>query len=109
MGIMQEAHELARSLVKQRVDVNEVESVLSYARCKRDLSATLDVIHRLATQEDHAYSKRTHTYHQAIHRQVTPVLRRVSDVEEGLKLLGWLVRYMRYEKTKARAQRRGYR
>jgi len=106
---MQEAHELARRLVQQRVDVNEVESVLSYARRKHDLAATLDVIHRLATQEDFAHSRRTHKYHQAIYQQVTPVLRRVSDAEKGLNLLGWLVRFMHYEKTLARGQHRGRR
>lgn len=95
-ALLTDARVLAQQLVKRQVDINEVEKILAYARRERDLGKTLTIIQRLATLDVLVYSNRTKIYAQAIQQIIGPRLQKV-DVDTGLLLLGWAVRFMRYE------------
>jgi len=95
--ILKQARGLAGQLVSRKVDINEVERVLVYARRQRDLEKTIAMIQRLATQDILIYSNRTKIYAKTMLQVLTPALKRAVDVDFGLLLLGWIVRFMRYE------------
>lgn len=95
---------LAQKLAAERVDVNEVEKILAYARAAHDVDQVRQMIHRLAMQNVIVYSKQTKRYAQAIQRVVGPAL--PEDTEAALHLLGWTVRLMRYERARSQQQRR---
>lgn len=95
--ILSQARKLAQQLVGRQVDINEVEKILAYARRERDLQKTVEVIRRLATQDVLVYSNRTKIYAQAIQQIMGPRLQQAPDTDTGLQLLGWTVRFMRYE------------
>jgi hypothetical protein len=101
------ARHLAQKLAAERVDVNEVEKILAYARRVRDVGKVRRMIRRLATQDVIVYSKQTKRYAQAIQRVVGSALS--EKPETALHLLGWTVRLMRYERARARSQQRGRR
>ena len=65
---------LAQKLAAERVDVNEVEKILAYARRVRDVGKVRRMIRRLATQDVIVYSRQTKRYAQAIQRVVGPAL-----------------------------------
>jgi len=96
-ALLNQARGLAQQLASQQVDVNEVEKVLAYALRKRDLHKTVEVIHRLATQEILVYSNRTQVYARALQQTLSPALQRAENTDSGLQLLGWVARFMRYE------------
>lgn len=103
--LLTKARQLAQQLNAQRVDVNEVEKVLAYARCTRDMGKLRDIVGRLAEQDVIVYSNRTKRYAQAIQDVMIPALPR--DAEQALELLGWTVRMMRYERTVSGSRREG--
>ena len=100
------ARRLAQKLAAERVDVNEVEKILAYARRVRDVGKMRQMIRRLATQNVIIYSKKTKQYAQAIQRIVEPQL--PEEPNAALHLLGWTVRLMRYERARSQ-QKRGRR
>jgi len=100
------ARRLAQKLAAERVDVNEVEKILAYARRVRDVGKVRQIIRRLATQNVIVYSKKTKQYAQTIQRVVGPELPEEPDA--ALHLLGWTVRLMRYESARSQ-QKRGRR
>jgi hypothetical protein len=102
-----EPRRLAQQLVAERVDVNEVEKVLAYARRMRDMDKVRRMIQRLATQDTLVYSKQTKRYAKAIHQVFGPVLSKQPGA--SLYLLGWTVRLMRYEAARPRSQSKGNR
>ncbi|RLC91667.1 MAG: hypothetical protein DRI79_02265 [Chloroflexi bacterium] len=97
------ARHLAQQLTAERVDVNEVEKILAYARRVRDVGKVRQMIRRLAVQDVIVYSKQTKRYAQAIRRVVEPAL--PDDPGAALHLLGWTTRLMHYERARAGSQR----
>ncbi len=96
--VLDTARDLAQKLAAQRVDVNEVENILAYARHVRDSRKVKKMLYRLAHQDVIIYSRRTKGYIKAIQRTVGSVL--PSDPDEALHLLGWTARLMRYERAR---------
>lgn len=99
------ARRLAQQLAADRVDVNEVEKILSYARRVRDVGKVREMIQRLATQDVLVYSKQTKRYAQAIQRIVSPALS--GEPAAALHMLGWTARLMRYEATRSTSKPKG--
>lgn len=95
---LNKAQQLARQLNAKKVDVNEVEKLLAYARRVRDVGKVRRMMQRLATQNVIVYSNQTKGYMQTIQQVLSPAL--PSDAAAARELLGWVARLMRYERSR---------
>jgi len=100
---LQRAERLSNDLIG--IDDNELKKVFSFLIKTRSLKEMFRLLEVLPSSPFARRSRRTRNYYEKIKEVIPRHIRKDTDVQEAIDIIGWSCRLLRYKATRRAARR----